>query len=257
MSWLDPLYASGLYVLAEKPIAPALAEASQLCALESSVLDRLQIGFTYRHDPAIERLRELVTSGAFGSPLLIRIGFFDEPADPERNPEHFRRIVETMRHGAPIVHEGAHICDWLNLFLDAAPVDVGAWGLRTDAAFTTPNLNGFSITYGDGTIAMIEVAWLYPLGRFPKSYITLTGPSGHAELDPDSFQLRFNAGTHVEILSGKQDRRVRCFGIQLDRFVTSFEAGSAPVPGIREAVASLSFTDLLETALTSVERRLL
>jgi predicted dehydrogenase len=66
---------------------------------------------------AAERLRDLIRDGYFGSPLLIRIGFFGEPADPLGNPEHYARMVRDLEFAAPIVHEGAHFCDWLNLLL--------------------------------------------------------------------------------------------------------------------------------------------
>src|SRR3954464_14477438 len=72
---------AGKYVLAEKPLAPTVAETSKIQSVAQAAT-RLQIGLTYRHHPAIERLRELLRSEALGAPLFVQVALCDEPATP-------------------------------------------------------------------------------------------------------------------------------------------------------------------------------
>jgi predicted dehydrogenase len=256
--WVTPglvetVLAAGKYVLAEKPLAVNMAGTEALQTLDPRQLERLQIGFTFRHDPAIERLRDLIRAGTFGSPLLVRIGFFGEPADPVGDPEHHARLLRDIEYAPPIVHEGAHFCDWLNLLLPGQPQAIAGWCLQTDSALPTANVNGYMIRYPDDTTVLIEVAWLYPRGRQPRGFISLTGPGAHADLDPDSFELRLATRDRTEVTRGQGDRHARCFRIQLQRFIASFEEGTRCTPGIHEALASLRYTDLLVASMNGSE----
>lgn len=257
--WVTPgvvetLLAAGKYVLAEKPLAVNMAATEALQALDPGQLARLQIGFTFRHDPAIERLRDLIRDGSFGSPLLVRIGFFGEPADPHGNPAQHARILRELGYAPPIVHEGAHFCDWLNLLLPEPPEEVSGWCFKTDPALPAANVNGHVIRYPDGTTVLFEVAWLYPPGRQPHGFISFTGPDAHADLDPDSYELRLATHERTEVMRGHGERHARCFGIQLERFLASVESGTPCTPGIREALASLNYTDMLVASMEGADR---
>ena len=56
---------AGKWVLAEKPLACSLAETAEVREAPGAA-ERLQIGLTYRHHPAVERLRELIAAGSSG-----------------------------------------------------------------------------------------------------------------------------------------------------------------------------------------------
>lgn len=90
--------AAGKYVLAEKPIATAVAVVRPLAALPAEHLDRLQVGLTYRHDPALVQLRELIRHGPLHGPKLIRAHIYDERLDPA-NFEHTTRLRRVVDHG--------------------------------------------------------------------------------------------------------------------------------------------------------------
>jgi len=109
---------SGRFVLAEKPVATSVAAAAIYDQLTEAERARVQVGLTYRHDPAITQLRDWVSSGRLGRPLLVRAHIYDEVLDAA-DVEHAGRIRTTLAHGPPIVHEGAHLFDWLAVVLDA------------------------------------------------------------------------------------------------------------------------------------------
>ena len=122
---------AGKYVLAEKPLAPTLAE--QLPFRNGAAAERLQIGLTYRHHPSIDRLRELVAEGALGRPLYIQSSLCDERSDPLGDPEHYARRLRALEHGPPVIFDGIHRCDQLNLILGESPVAVAGWALTSSA----------------------------------------------------------------------------------------------------------------------------
>lgn len=249
--WVTPriarrALAGGKYVLAEKPLAPTSAEAAEL-ADEPNARERLQIGLTYRHHPAVERLRELVQGGALGRPLFVQASVCDEPADPERDPVAYARRLRSLEHAPPVISDGVHACDRLNFILGSSPVTVHGFSLRSDDRYASPNANLGVLEYDDGSLVRLEVVWLYP--HLPPSQFVVTGPLGRAVLDPPTFELTVDLadGTHEHHLP-PGDKTTICFERQLARFVTAVETRAAPVPGIDEALASLELAERVAAA---------
>jgi predicted dehydrogenase len=243
--------AAGKFVLAEKPLAPSVAETGDIRALAAAA-ERLQIGLTYRHHPAVDRLRELIAEGALGRPLLIQASVCDERFDPAGDPRGHARRTRSLERNPPMVSDGIHACDRLNYLLGEAPVDVTGWSLRTDPSFATANVNGGVLTYADGTVARLEVVWLTPV--LPPSQFVVTGPLGRATLEPSTFGLIVElANGAVERLDPPGDKTTVCFALQLERFVEHCLTGTPPVPGIAEAVASLELAERIAQAAGLVQ----
>lgn len=242
---------AGKWVLAEKPLALSLA-AAEAVARTPGAAERLQIGLTYRHHPAVERLRGLIRDGALGSPLLIQAAICDEPYDPDGAPAATARRLRSLERVPPIVSDGVHACDRIGYLLGEAPVDVSGWALRTDPSFATANVNGGVLTYADGSVARLEVVWLTPV--LPRSQFVVTGPLGCATLDPPTFRLT------VELADGTREtieppgpKTETCFSLQLERFVESALTGAPPVPGLAEALASLELAERIARAARLLE----
>jgi predicted dehydrogenase len=250
-AWVTPglaraALAAGLYVLAEKPLAPTLAEQLDFRSVPGAA-ERLQIGLTYRHHPAIARLREIVSSGRLGGPLYVQSSLADERADPEGEPEHYARRVRTLEHGPPVVFDGIHRCDQLNLVLGEAPLEVRGWSLRTRPELASPNVNGAVLHYGNGTIVRLEVIWLVP--SLPPSQFVVTGPRGRVVVDPPTFALAAEIDGRTEELPAPGDKTRVCFELQLERFLDACTSGTPPSPGLEDAIAASSLTERIAAAL--------
>jgi myo-inositol 2-dehydrogenase / D-chiro-inositol 1-dehydrogenase len=237
---------AGKWVLAEKPLGLSVAETAEVREAPGAA-QRLQIGLTYRHHPAVDRLRELIAESALGRPLLIQAAICDEPANPDEDPRGYARRLRSLERIPPVVSDGVHACDRLNYLLGEAPFDVAGWSLRTDPAYATANVNGGLLTYADGTVARLDVVWLTPV--LPRSQFVVTGPSGMATLDPPTFGLTVELadGTR-EVLEPPGDKTEVCFALQLERFADACLAGTAPVPGLDDAIASLELAERIATA---------
>ena len=238
---------AGRHVLAEKPVATSTEAAAVYDGLTAAERDRLQIGLTYRHDPALEQLREWLTDGVLGHPLLVRAHIYDERRDPG-DPEHERRLRDTLRHGTPVVHEGAHVLDWLSYLLGGPPAAVAdAWALRTDDEFAAPNLTGARLSYSDGTVALVEFGWLTE--ALPRCEISVLGPNGHVLLDGFTFTLALTTRDGKKVVDLPGDRTTRSFERQLTRFVDLVTGrGGRPAPGLADGLAALALSERIAHA---------
>jgi myo-inositol 2-dehydrogenase / D-chiro-inositol 1-dehydrogenase len=246
---------AGRFVLAEKPVATSVAAAGVYDELTEAERARVQVGLTYRHDPAIAQLREWVSSGRLGRPLLVRAHIYDEVLDPA-DSEHARRIRTTLAHGPPVVHEGAHVFDWLDVVLDgASPRVVDAWSLQTDRESPAPNLIGTRLAYSDDTTALVEFGWL--TAAQPATEVSVLGPSGYAVLDGDTFGLTLHTSDGAETVEFPGDRVPRSFDRQLDAFVDLVRGQRlVPEPGLGEGRAALRLAeDVVRCAGGSVTDR--
>jgi myo-inositol 2-dehydrogenase / D-chiro-inositol 1-dehydrogenase len=230
---------AGFFVLAEKPIAVNSKAAASLAALSDEERARFQIGFTYRHHEAFDRLRELIVDGRFGEPLLVRIAVYNAS-----DPENRVRLMEVLRHGSPILHEGAHIADWLHVILGRTDFEIEhGWMLQTLDELPSGNLCGASLRHPAGHRVLLEVGWLLP--TVPKSVISVFGPGACAELDVYSFELRVSDSHGTEHYAATEDRATRCFARQVDSFVALCRGDGARSPTLDDALASLRLTDQL------------
>ena len=241
----------GRFVLAEKPIATSVKAArAAFDGLPPALAARLQVGFTYRHDPAVERLAELIATDALGGPLQVRVVVYDELDDPA-DGEHAARMRATLAHGLPVIHEGAHVADWLRVLLGPAQLEVEhAWSLRTLPDLPADNLCGASLRHPRGHRVQLEIGWLLPAAV--ASEITVRGTGGCASIDIVTFALRVEGRTAVSDLVGTGDRTTRCFGRQLDRFVALCRGepvagpnGRSAIPALADGIAALDLTERL------------
>jgi predicted dehydrogenase len=229
---------AGRYVLAEKPIASSVAAAGPLGAISPPLRSRLQVGLTYRHDPALEQLRSWIVERRLGHRLLCRAHIYDEQRN-RADSAHTARILGDLQHGSPVMHEGSHVFDWLSYLFGGPPTSVDdAWALRTDPAASVPNINGARLTYPGGTTAVTEFGWW--TDRLPPCELSILGDRGYAVLDGGTFALTLQTAAGTEHVDFPGDRMTRCFTRQLGRFVElitgRIEQG---MPGFDEGLASL------------------
>ncbi|MCD9026247.1 Gfo/Idh/MocA family protein [Cohnella silvisoli] len=238
---------AGKDVLCEKPMALDLETAKQVSQVEEETGRKVQIGFTYRHDPLLEKLRDWIRADRLGSPLVFRLGIYDEIWDPIGNPEHYDRIHKTMEHGIPSIHDGAHIADFLNMLTDSPVSHVEAFGLQSRPEFPTSNYDTSVIRFANGDMAKLEISWFYPV--FPQGEFEVLGPKGLAVFDRFKryVELRTRETTEREV--HEEDWWESCFRIQLDRFVAGIRSEHPFVPGTSEGIYSLSLTKAIEISM--------
>ncbi|SDU81794.1 Predicted dehydrogenase [Jiangella alkaliphila] len=237
---------AGRFVLAEKPVATSVAAASVYTGLTAAERARLQIGLTYRHDPAIGRLKTWIDDGVLGGPLLVRAHIYDERRDAA-DPAHLARMRRTLEHGMPVVHEGAHVFDWLAHLLGPGGLVVDdAWALRTDTDLPAPNLTGARLHHPAGHRVLAEFGWL--TDALPRCELTFLGPRGLATLDGVTFALRLATAAGEETVEFPGERVPRDFDLQLARFAALVRGEvAAPDPDLAAGLAALALAEQVAT----------
>ncbi|WP_029136737.1 Gfo/Idh/MocA family protein [Nakamurella lactea] len=227
----------GVRVLAEKPIAVSTEAAAPLAGLPAEAAARVQIGLTYRHDPAMDALKALVDSGRLGSPLLVRAHIYDERLDAA-DVAHSERIQSALAHGVPVIHEGAHVFDWLSHLFGGAGEVLDCWSMRTDPANLADNLTGGRLRYPDGSTALVEFGWY--TAALPVCELSLLGSNGLVVMDARTFEMTVQLDGRTEMISTPGDRTLRSFDRQLQRFVELITGRrSAPSPSIADGLDAL------------------
>lgn len=237
---------AGRFVLAEKPVATSVAAAAVYSALTDAERGRLQIGLTYRHDPALARLKTWIDDGVLGGPLLVRAHVYDEPR-VAGDAEHLARMRRTLEHGTPVVHEGAHVFDWLAHLLGSGALTVDdAWSLRTDPGLPAPNLTGARLRHPGGHQVLVEFGWL--TDALPRCELTFLGPCGLATLDGSTFALRLATAAGEETAEFPGDRTTRDFDLQVARFAALVRgAADRPDPDLAAGLAALALAEQVAT----------
>jgi predicted dehydrogenase len=103
--------AAGKHVFCEKPIANSAIEALAMRDAADAAGVVNQVGFNYRHTPAVQFAKQLLDAGEFGEPLQFRASFLQDGlftlvADPNR----WRARRSTGGSGA-VGDIGSHIID--------------------------------------------------------------------------------------------------------------------------------------------------
>lgn len=247
--WVTPELAvryaqAGLFVLAEKPVATSVDSAGIYDQLDDEQRRRIQIGLTYRHDPAIQQLKTWIDDGALGTPLLVRAHIYDEAHDAA-DDEHTRRITTTLEHGTPVVHEGAHIFDWLSHLLGGRPESLDdAWSSRSRSELPAANLVGARLSYPGGHRALVEFGWFTT--ELPRCELTFLGDRGLATLDGFTFDLYLSTAAGDRAITFPGDRTSRCFDLQVQRFLELYDGTrKAGVPSLDDGIAALRTAQLV------------
>jgi predicted dehydrogenase len=101
---------AGKHVFCEKPISNSAAEAVAMAAVAAEHPElKTQVGFNYRHTPAVSFAKQTLDSGRLGVPMQLRASYLQESAfwaDPHR----WRALKATGGSGM-IGDIGSHIID--------------------------------------------------------------------------------------------------------------------------------------------------
>lgn len=253
--WVTPELAiravrAGRHVLAEKPVATSSSAAEIYDVLTARERSMIQVGLTYRHDPAMVELRHVVARRVLGDRLLVRAHIYDEQRTSDER--HTELIERTLQHGAPVIHEGAHVFDWLSHLLEAEPTITDAWSVRSRDGLGAPNLVGGRLQYGEHVV-LVEFGWL--VDSLPTAHLELIGDRGRAALDLHSFELSITTAEGTRAITPVGDRMERCFDLQLARFADLVSGRrEAPEPDLGDGIRALNLSQELAERSTVLDQ---
>lgn len=176
------IYAAGQgkHVFSEKPIALTLeaAEAMQAAARQHKV--KFGVGLMRHHSPVMADLKQRITAGQFGRPLL----YF---ASDIREIRPKREMHDRNANGGPIIDMGVHYFETCANLFDAPPVEVFAQGFTfalnrpeiahiKEKAIDTATI---TVKYAAGDVATLLLSWgVAPKVVPPPLPEQIIGPNG-------------------------------------------------------------------------------
>ncbi|MEX0654593.1 MAG: Gfo/Idh/MocA family oxidoreductase [Phycisphaeraceae bacterium] len=116
----------GCDVVSEKPMTTDEVKAKAIFGALERTGRSLRVTFNYRYTPAISKLREIVLSGAIGTPTHVDFQWY---LDTSHGADYFRRWHREMdKSGGLLVHKSTHHFDLVNFCLGDYAESVFAMG---------------------------------------------------------------------------------------------------------------------------------
>ncbi len=199
--------ADGVHCLVEKPIAFCLEEANEMIAAAQRSGVFLGVGHIEQFNPAVMKLKELMESGALGTPLIIstrREGPF-----PERITD-VGAVVDTAIHDIGVVR----------YLVGSEPISVFS---RVGSLRHSREDHSVIVLEFEGTIACIEVNWFTPQ---KVRTLVVTASRRTAYLDYIAQTLLLQDAHGSETVPVTKDEPLR---VELLSFLTSVEKGHKPL----------------------------
>jgi phthalate 4,5-cis-dihydrodiol dehydrogenase len=119
---------SGKHVLVEKPMAQSLAECQSMVDAADRAGVQLVVGHSHSFDRPILRTRELIASGAYGTPKMIAAQYYTDFLYRLRRPAE----LDPEKGGGVILNQGAHQVDIVRLLAGGKAKSVRALAGRWD-----------------------------------------------------------------------------------------------------------------------------
>ncbi|MDZ4709313.1 MAG: Gfo/Idh/MocA family oxidoreductase [Saprospiraceae bacterium] len=116
----------GADVITEKPMTTDEVKCQQILDAEKKSGKKVTVGFNYRHNPHVTRIKELLTNQRVGKITSVDFHWY---LNVYHGADYFRRWHGFIKNGGSLwVHKATHHFDLLNWWLDSDPVEVMAFG---------------------------------------------------------------------------------------------------------------------------------
>ena len=116
----------GSDVITEKPMTTDEVRCRQILDAEKKSGKKVTVGFNYRHNPHVTRIKELLANQRVGKITSVDFHWY---LNVYHGADYFRRWHGFVKNGGSLwVHKATHHFDLLNWWLDSDPVEVMAFG---------------------------------------------------------------------------------------------------------------------------------
>ncbi len=171
--------AAGKHIVVEKPLCLSLAEADRMIAACQQAGVKLMYAEELCFAPKYVRLKELLTSGALGKPVLLK-------QSEKHDGPHAAHFWDVERSGGGVTMDmGCHAIEFFRWLLDRPPV-------RSVYAHMSTAVHGektrgddnalLILEFDDGVTAMAEESWTKPGGMDDRAEIHGSAGVAYANL---------------------------------------------------------------------------
>jgi myo-inositol 2-dehydrogenase/D-chiro-inositol 1-dehydrogenase len=239
--------AAGKAVLTEKPVDLSVARVDECLAAIKGSEHRVMVGFNRRFDPSFLELKTRLDAGEVGELRQVTIISRDPAAAPAQYMVNSGGIFKDMTiHDLDMARfllgEIAEVSASGHAFID----DIRGIGDIDTCALT--------LTAPSGATATILNSRVCAAGYDQR--IEVFGPKGSLEASNlRSTSVQFNGATGTSAAGAYLpfflERYATAYAAELDHFLESIEAGTAPSPSVVDGRAALVLADAAGQSLTS------
>jgi myo-inositol 2-dehydrogenase/D-chiro-inositol 1-dehydrogenase len=235
--------AAGKPVFCEKPLAVTAQGCKNIVEAEAKQGKRLvQVGFMRPYDQGYRALKQVLTSGQIGEPLMLHCA--------HRNPTVGEAYTTDMAITDTLIHE----IDVLRWLLDDDYVSVQVvFPRKSSKAYShlkDPQI--VLLETAKGTRIDVEIFVNCQYGYDIQCEIV--GESGIAKLpEPSSVQMRSGAKLSTEILTDWKERFIDAYDVELQAFINDVQTGKLTGPSAWDGYAAAVAADACIAAQLSGE----
>ncbi|MFZ1873736.1 MAG: Gfo/Idh/MocA family oxidoreductase [Chania sp.] len=235
--------AAGKPVFCEKPLAVTAQGCKNIVEAEAKQGRRLvQVGFMRPYDQGYRALKQVLTSGQIGEPLMLHCA--------HRNPTVGEAYTTDMAITDTLIHE----IDVLRWLLDDDYVSVQVvFPRKSSKAYShlkDPQI--VLLETAKGTRIDVEIFVNCQYGYDIQCEIV--GESGIAKLpEPSSVQMRSGAKLSTEILTDWKERFIDAYDVELQAFINDVQTGKLTGPSAWDGYAAAVAADACIAAQLSGE----
>lgn len=225
-----PLLEAGIPVLCEKPLAATIEQAEQLAQAVERRRAMFMVAYCHRFHPPIVKLKELIGTGALGTPVFYLCTF---SAKIDLTGNH--RASQALSGGGCLMDNGAHAIDLLR-HLFGEPTDIHALASNILQDMEVEDLAAAQIQVGKA-VGQIINTYSAPSAV---NRLEWTGSGGTAVVNyfqsddaPDLvYRLEGQPGWTEVGCAGLPDR----FVAQVQYFVDCVRTGKQPAPSAQDGL---------------------
>jgi predicted dehydrogenase len=186
------------HALVEKPMGMTGDEADQMVEACQSAGVKLGVAYYRRHYPKIQKIRELILTGAIGTPISAFIQFHDAVDDVVIANKPWLIQPEISGGGAGM-DVGCHMADLLCYCMDAYPNSVMAIEERLVGTKAEASL-GMLLHFSNGCAAAISASFAAKYKETPFLIYGTRGSITMSSVDDDRFIIKNNRGVENVVL---------------------------------------------------------
>jgi 1,5-anhydro-D-fructose reductase (1,5-anhydro-D-mannitol-forming) len=216
---------AGKHVLCEKPMALSIEECDRM--IRSAEASGVALGIAYyRHlYPLVQRVKQLLSDGAIGAPVLARLDAFERFDPPPGHPRAWL-LDPVVSGGGPMFDFGCHRIEvLLSLFGDAPEVRALRGNVLFDRAVEDTAIA--AMRFSDGPLAIVTVSHA---AMEPRDTLDVFGSEGSiriAKLNGSELRLLRRGEQTVEQHPAHENVHLPL----IQQFVDAVRSGGKPVVG--------------------------
>jgi len=233
--------AQGKHVLCEKPLATSVAEAEAMVEACDDAGVTLMTAYRLQTEPAVRRVRELVTEGVIGDPKHVSGWFAYRNPDQSPSADNWRRDSSVAGGGA-MIDLGVYPLNTARFILGADPVGAYATTVvdspgAADDRDRVETRATFQLAFPDD----VDATGFASFDTYSDNRLQVLGSEGRALIVSP-----FGGTVTQEVVVERGEARTAYAGSPVDEVVEEFDyfaycvlTGSEPEPDGRDGVADL------------------